>query len=391
MTPREMEMLEAQIRDVINRHIARGRLTVRVSLHAGADKLSARLHLNLPLAKAYARELARLSKQLKLSGPVTLDHLVRAGARYTERHGNDYGAAVTYFSVLSLVPITMVAFAAAGFALRARPGAVDRLKDEITGAWPGALGDTLNSVINQAISSATTVGFFGLLVALYSGIGWMTNLRTALSEQWGQVPTPPPIVKRVLFDLLTLLGLGLALAVTFAVTGLLSGFAGTVLTFLGLAEQTWAKALLTLLGVLIGLAANWLIFAWVLARLPREQVALRSVAKAAVLGAVGFEVLKQGMAIYLQTITRTPSGAVFGSTLGLLVFIYYASRFVLFVTAWAATSRENQSREPVAVPGPAVIHSEVVVAQRPSGAAVAGLLGAGAVTGLLGARLIRRR
>ena len=106
-----------------------------------------------------------------------------------ERHGNDYAAAVTYFSVLSLVPITMVAFAAAGFALRARPGAVDRLKDEITGAWPGALGDTLNSVINQAISSAATVGFFGLLVALYSGIGWMTNLRTALSEQWGQVPT----------------------------------------------------------------------------------------------------------------------------------------------------------------------------------------------------------
>ena len=321
-----------------------------------------------------------------------VDHLVRAGARYSERHGNDYAAAVTYFSVLSLVPITMVAFAAAGFALRARPGAVDRLKDEITGAWPGALGDTLNSVINQAISSAATVGFFGLLVALYSGIGWMTNLRDALSEQWGHVPIPPPpIVKRVLFDLAALLGLGLALAVTFAVTGLLSGFAGTVLAFLGLAQRPGAEALLTLLGVLIGLAANWLIFVWVLARLPRERVALRSAAKAAVLGAVGFEVLKQGMAIYLQTITRTPSGAVFGSTLGLLVFIYYASRFVLFVTAWAATSRENRTQEPVAVPGPAVIHSEVVVAPRPSGAAVAGLLGAGAVTGLLGARLIRRR
>src|SRR5207342_3118074 len=134
---------------------------------------------------------------------------------------------------------------------------------------------------------------------------------------------------------------------------------------------TGAKVLLTLLSVLIGLAANWLIFAWVLARLPREHVALRSAAKAAVFGAVGFEVLKQGMAIYLQTITRTPSGAVFGSTLGLLVFIYYASRFVLFVTAWAATSRENRTQEPVAVPGPAVIHSEVVVAPRPSGAAVA--------------------
>ena len=76
--PREMEMLEAQIRDLINQYIARGRLTVRVALHTGASKLSARMHLNVPLAKAYARELNRLSRQLKLPGPVTLDHLARA-------------------------------------------------------------------------------------------------------------------------------------------------------------------------------------------------------------------------------------------------------------------------------------------------------------------------
>src|SRR5512137_668766 len=76
--PREMEMLEAQIREIIHRHISRGRLTVRVTLHAGASNLSARMHLNVPLAKAYARELDRLARQLKLPGPVTLDHLARA-------------------------------------------------------------------------------------------------------------------------------------------------------------------------------------------------------------------------------------------------------------------------------------------------------------------------
>ena len=76
--PREMELLEAQIRDLINRHIARGRLTVRASLHAGASKASARMHVNVPLAKAYARELNLLAKQLKLPGPVTLDQLARA-------------------------------------------------------------------------------------------------------------------------------------------------------------------------------------------------------------------------------------------------------------------------------------------------------------------------
>jgi uncharacterized protein (TIGR00255 family) len=76
--PRQMELLEAQIRDVINRHIARGRVTARVSLHAGLGQASARMHLNVPLAKAYARELSRLSKQLRLPGPVTLDQVSRA-------------------------------------------------------------------------------------------------------------------------------------------------------------------------------------------------------------------------------------------------------------------------------------------------------------------------
>ncbi|MFO1475224.1 MAG: YicC/YloC family endoribonuclease [Verrucomicrobiota bacterium] len=75
--PREMEMLEAHIRDLINNHIARGRLTVRVVLHSGGDS-TARMHLNTALAKAYARELNRLARQLKLDGDVTLDHLVRA-------------------------------------------------------------------------------------------------------------------------------------------------------------------------------------------------------------------------------------------------------------------------------------------------------------------------
>ena len=76
--PRELELLEAQIRDSINRHIARGRMTVRVALHAGAGNLSARQHLNVPLAKAYARELTKLARELKLTGGVTLDQLVRA-------------------------------------------------------------------------------------------------------------------------------------------------------------------------------------------------------------------------------------------------------------------------------------------------------------------------
>ncbi len=76
--PRELEMLEAPIRDAINGKIARGRVMARVSVHAGTGKLSARMHINLPLAKAYTTELNHLAKQLKLGGEVTLDQLIRA-------------------------------------------------------------------------------------------------------------------------------------------------------------------------------------------------------------------------------------------------------------------------------------------------------------------------
>ncbi len=76
--PRELEVLEAQIRDEINRRIARGRLTARVSLHVTPDKDAARAHINTELARAYTRELNRLAKDLKLAGAVSLDLLMRA-------------------------------------------------------------------------------------------------------------------------------------------------------------------------------------------------------------------------------------------------------------------------------------------------------------------------
>ena len=76
--PRELEMIEPQLREVIHRHVARGRVNVRVSLHAAVGKISVRKHINLPLAKAYAAEFARLSRQLKVAGEVTLDQVLRA-------------------------------------------------------------------------------------------------------------------------------------------------------------------------------------------------------------------------------------------------------------------------------------------------------------------------
>ncbi len=76
--PRDLEPLEAQMRDVINRSVSRGRLTVRVVLHAAESNVASQVRLNRSLAKAYAKELAKLARELKLAETITLDLLIRA-------------------------------------------------------------------------------------------------------------------------------------------------------------------------------------------------------------------------------------------------------------------------------------------------------------------------
>ncbi|GAA1401605.1 inner membrane protein YhjD [Pseudonocardia kongjuensis] len=319
-----------------------------------------------------------------------LDHLVRAGERYTENHGDHYAAAITYFSILALVPLLMVAFAVAGFVLRGNPELVEQLREGITSAVPGDLGQTLDGVVDTAINRAGAIGLIGLVGALYSGIGWMSNLREALTEQWGQRDEAPPMIKRLAFDLLALVGLGLALVLSFAIASVTGAFGSYLLGLVGLGGASWAIVLLNVVGFLVGLLGNWLVFLWVIARLPREPVTFRSAAKAALIGAIGFAVLQRVMVVYLGTIGQTPAGAAFGSILGLLIFIFFTSRFLLFVTAWAASAEEND-QGPRDIPGPAVIRPQYVVREGPGALASAGLVTAGLIGGALGLRALGRR
>src|SRR5919199_1940159 len=178
-----------------------------------------------------------------------LDHLVRAGTRYTEKHGDHYAAAITYFSILALVPLIMIAFAAAAFVLAGNQELLAQLQDGIKAAVPPELAGMISGVIDQAIAQRNAVGVIGLLGALYSGLGWMGNLREALSEQWDQRGEPPTVVKRYLGDLLAMIGLGLAFAVSFAITAIGSGLSATILEFLGLGDQAWARFLFFLAGL----------------------------------------------------------------------------------------------------------------------------------------------
>lgn len=273
-----------------------------------------------------------------------LDRLVRAGARYIEFHGYAYAASITYFTVLSLVPLLLVALSVAGFVLAGHPGALAELRAELGQVVPVSLDDSINGLVNGLINHRVKIGVLGLVVALYSGWNWMNTLRDALTAMWSEQPRPQPLPWMVLKDVLALLGLVAALLVSFGLTAV-GGWLGRLLVRLaGLSDTGWVQGVLAVLSVLLAVAANWLVFIWVLARLPRRPVEVRSAVRGALAAAIGFELLKWLGNIYLTAVGRSPLGVTFGWLVGLLVFIYLVARMLMLVAAWAAVGRTPQRR-----------------------------------------------
>ncbi len=320
------------------------------------------------------------------------DHVMRAQGRYQHRKGDFFAAGITYFTVFALFPLAMVGFAAGGFVLARSPDLLDEIEMRIRSTVSGNFGDQLINLMDAAIASRTSVGIIGLATAAWAGLGWMANLREALSEMWEQRREQGSFVRTKLSDLLALVSTFVALMITIGLTALGELELMTqVLEWFGIQDFPALAVLLRAASLVVSLLISWLLFTWIIARLPRESVSFRSSVRAGLIAAVGFEIFKQVASIYLKAVVQGPAGATFGPVLGLMVFAYITARLILFATAWAATSTENLAAVPVEPPDPAQITPRVQIREGPG---VPGLVAAVAV-GALGAlgfsRLIRRR
>jgi membrane protein len=321
------------------------------------------------------------------------DHVMRAQDRYQDSKGDFYAAGITYFTIFALFPMLMVAFSIAGFVLASQPDLLAEVTDKIKSTVSGDLGDQLVELMDSAIESRTSVGIIGLATAAWAGLGWMANLREALSQMWGLLRREPKgFVRTKLSDLLAIAGFFLAIVLTVALTALgSSGLMKQVVEWLGLQDLPGMSIVLRVASIFISILVSWLLFTWMIARLPRESISFRSAARAGLMVAVAFEIFKLVASIYLKSVVTGPAGATFGPVLGLMVFAYITARMILFATAWAATARENIEAAPVEPPAAAQINPRVQVREGigPAGALTAAAVGA---LGALGfSRLTRRR
>lgn len=277
-------------------------------------------------------------------------HFLRAGERFNDRLGSQFGAAITYFSFLSLIPILMVSFAGVGFMLASNQDLLTELINKIVNNISDpTLASTLKNTVNTAIQQRTTVGLTGLAIALYSGISWMGNLREAIRAQSRDVWERNEQDKEKFWfkyprDLLSLIGLVLALIITLSLTSIAGAAQVVIVRALGLEGIEWLRPAMTLIALSISIMANYLLFLWIFWILPRHKPRKKALFRGTLLAAIGFEVIKFIMTLTLPKLASSPSGAAFGSVLGLMAFFYFFARLTLFCAAWIATAKYKDDK-----------------------------------------------
>jgi membrane protein len=326
-----------------------------------------------------------------------LDHGLRMQAHYGRVNGSAQAGAITYFAFLSFFPILALAFFVVGYVARVDTSARDNLVRAIQQVLPGIVSNDPNATGTITISSiehaATTVGLLGLVGVIYSGLGWLSGMRTAL-EVLFEMPRSeyPNFLVGKLRDLVTLVVVGFTLVLSVAVTGAVVGYSDRIVGWLGLGHRlTW---LVGVLGVLVGIGANVLLFYTLFRLLARPPTPRRALWQGALLGALGFEALKLASS-YLLTATRGQEAfQAFGIALILLVWINYFSRVVLYAAAWAHTSRAARTARDTArrpPPGVLALRGESVGRSHSADPRVAFGAGAAAMLGLMAVLRRRRR
>jgi membrane protein len=255
----------------------------------------------------------------------------RAFERFQRDEMTRWGAAVTYYSLLSLFPALLVGVAVLG--VFGQEGlvtdAADYLKD--AGA-PSETVDAVTSALESARSQrGTALGalVIGLATAVYGAAGAFGAAGTALNHVW-RVEEGRGFVAHKLHDLLWTLLLVALVLVTCVLVFLGGGLAGDVLALLGLGDTVaavwrvarWPAALLSatlIYAIVYYAAANVEVRRW------------QYITPGAVFGVLAWIVASAGFFLYVSWFaTFSATYGAFATVVILLIWLWLTNTVLLF-------------------------------------------------------------
>jgi membrane protein len=259
-------------------------------------------------------------KKLPGVGPLVARLMATHGWRSYERldrvKWTRLAAAMTFISFVALFPLLTVGAAIAAATLTSQRQ--KELQDKIADQVPG-ISDQLD--INGLVQNAGTIGLIAGAVLLFTGIGWVGSMRDCLRAVWELPDREENPLLRKLLDAGILVGLGGAVLVTIAVSTVASSLVGL----------TFAVAVLT----------DFLVLLYVLTLLPGVEPPRHRLVVAALMGAVGFELLKLLLSSYMRGVASKSMYGAFGVPVALLLWINFTSKLVLFCASWTATGHAD--------------------------------------------------
>lgn len=272
-----------------------------------------------------------------------IDHLIRTVQRYQLRFGDRLAGAVTYFAFLSFFPLVVLAFSIFGFVLVDNAELEEEVNKAISDQLPG-LADQLD--LQRIADSRASAGIIALIGLAYAGLGAVDALRGSLREMYMTTSPPLNFFLGKLRDVASLLMVGATLLASALVTGFATTATTTVATWIGLEDVStvWFT------GTLASLLADWLMFVIVLGWIARPVQPFKVIARGALLGAIGFGILKQLASLLLGHTLGNPIYGAFAVMVGLLVWINFSARLVLYVAAWTATAGMTPPPSPTPPP-----------------------------------------
>ncbi|MET9383807.1 YihY/virulence factor BrkB family protein [Streptomyces sp. NPDC002928] len=241
-------------------------------------------------------------------------------------------AAMTFISFVALFPLLTVAAAIAAATLSTEQQKT--LQDKFAEQVPG-ISDQLN--LNALIQNAGTVGLIAGAVLLLTGIGWVGQMRDCLRAVWELPDNEENPLLRKAKDAGVLVGLGGAVLVTLGASTVASAAVGWTSRQLGLAEHGWGSVLLRIAAFAVAVLADFLLLLYLLTLLPGVEPPRRRLVVAALLGAVGFELLKLLLSGYMQGVATKSMYGAFGVPVALLLWINFTAKLLLYCASWTAT------------------------------------------------------
>ncbi|WP_228979863.1 YihY/virulence factor BrkB family protein [Streptomyces sp. DH12] len=276
-------------------------------------------------------------------------HAWRAYEALDRSHWSRLAAAITFISFLSLFPLITLG-AAVGAALLSDDG-LRTVEAKIGEQVPG-ISDQLD--IGSLVDNAGTIGLVAGGVLLFTGVGWVGSMRECLRVVWGcdDADDGNPFARKGK-DALLLLGLGGTALASLAASTLGSTAVGWSAERLGIADGGAGGVLLQTAALAIAVLADFLLLLYLLTLLPGVEPPRRDLVVAALIGAVGFELLKLLLGGYMAGVAGKSMYGAFGVPVALLLWMSFTARLLLFCAAWSATGRREEGAAASAPCGPA--------------------------------------